>query len=140
MLPSTVATRPPWRPIARATSSIPPASPYLPGSAASRSWMATSAPSAASLSAIARPRPRPEPVTNAILPANGLSAISLHQSQRPQVDGASHHHVALVAHELRAADPTLPRRPMIRALNCRRTARNVVAGPSRDVLLLWRSG
>src|SRR4051812_15574904 len=113
MLPSTVATRPPWRPISRATSSRPLASPYFAGCPASRSWMATSAPSAASLSAIARPSPRPEPVTNAILPAKGLSVISLHESECTQVRGAAPHHLALVSDQLLAAGAALPRRPEV---------------------------
>src|SRR3954453_6630666 len=113
MLPVTVATRPPWRRSSPATSSRPLASPYLAGCAVSRSWMATSAPSAASLSAIARPSPRPEPVTNAILPSSGLSVISLHQSQRPHVRGALAHHVALVGDQLLAAHAPLPGRAVI---------------------------
>src|SRR3954451_5827464 len=75
--------------------------------------MATSAPSAASLSAIARPRPRPEPVTKAILPASGLSVISLHESERTHVRGATSQHVPLVQDQLLAADPALPRRAMV---------------------------
>src|SRR3954463_380791 len=78
--------------------------------------MATSAPSAASLSAIARPRPRPEPVTKAILPASGLSVISLHQSERTHVRGAASHHVPLVPNQLVAGDAALPRRPMVLVL------------------------
>src|SRR3954451_16746314 len=113
MLPSTEGPRPPWRAMSCATSSIPLASPYLAGCSASRSWMATSAPSAASLSAIARPRPRPEPVTKAILPANGLSVISLHESECTQVPGAASHHVPLVSDQLDAGDAAFPRRPMI---------------------------
>src|SRR3954453_20573562 len=113
MLPSTAATRPPWRPISRATSSRPPASPYFAGCPASRSWMAPSAPSAASLSAIARPSPRPEPVTNAILPAKGLSVISLHESHCAHVRGAAPHHLALVSDQLLAAGAALPRRPEV---------------------------
>src|SRR3954469_20147857 len=113
MLPVTVATRPPWRRSSPATSSRPLASPYLPGSAASRSWMATSAPSDASLSAIARPRPRPEPVTNAILPAKGLSVMSLHDAEGADVGRARPHHVPLVADQLLAAPAALPRRPVI---------------------------
>ena len=71
MLPSTVVTRVPCRAIESATSCRVSASPYLAGPASSRSWIATSAPSEASLSAIVRPRPRPEPVTKAILPVSG---------------------------------------------------------------------
>src|SRR4051794_1972625 len=75
--------------------------------------MARSAPSAASLSAIARPSPRPEPVTKAILPASGLSVISLHQSERTHVRGAASQHVPLVPDQLVAGDAALPRCPVI---------------------------
>src|SRR3954470_16609467 len=75
--------------------------------------MARSAPSAASLSAIARPSPRPEPGTKAILPASGLSVISLHQSERTHVRGAASQHVPLVPDQLVAGDAALPRRPVI---------------------------
>src|SRR3954463_11516101 len=75
--------------------------------------MARSAPSAASLSAIARPSPRPEPVTKAILPASGLSVISLHQSERTHVRGAASQHVPLVPDQLVAGEAALPRRLVI---------------------------
>src|SRR5919198_940325 len=75
--------------------------------------MARSAPSAASLSAIARPSPRPDPVTNAVLPANGLSFMSLHESERTHVRGAAPHHVQLVSAQLVAGHAGLPRRPVV---------------------------
>src|SRR6478735_5313476 len=113
IFPSTAVTRVPCRPTDAATWSRVSASPYFPGPAASRSWIATSAPSEASLSAIARPSPRPEPVTKAILPASGLSVISLHESERTQVRGAGSHHFALVPDQRVAGLAALPRRPEI---------------------------
>src|SRR3954464_10902584 len=75
--------------------------------------MATSAPSAASLSAIARPRPRPQPGPHALMPASGLSVISLHESERTHVRGAASQHVPLVPDQLVAGDAALPRRAMV---------------------------
>ena len=77
MLPVTAAVRTPCFSIAFATSPRSFASPYFAGAVQSRSWIATSAPSSASRSAMTRPSPRPDPVTNAIVP---LSSLAIEES------------------------------------------------------------
>src|SRR5271165_700375 len=72
ILPVTAATLPPCRAISLTTAPRSGASPYLAGAVHDMSWIATSAPSSASRSAITRPRPRPDPVTKAILPLSSL--------------------------------------------------------------------
>src|SRR5580704_2804680 len=72
ILPVTAASLPPCRASSFATAPRSGASPYLAGAVQAMSWMARSAPSSASRSAITRPRPRPDPVTKAILPLSSL--------------------------------------------------------------------
>src|ERR1700722_7038136 len=96
MFPLTAATLPPCRAIPFATASRSAASRYLAGPVQVRSWIATSAPSSASRSAITRPSPRPEPVTNAILPASSLvihqSPVLSAKANRVHVAGAAADH------------------------------------------------
>ena len=77
MLPVTATTFTPWPATSFATASMSANSPYLAGCARSRSWIATSAPSSASRSAMTRPRPRPDPVTKAVLPLSSPMVFSL---------------------------------------------------------------
>src|ERR1700729_327874 len=96
MFPPPRALFPPCRAIPFATASRSAASPYFAGPVQVRSWIATSAPSSASRSAITRPSPPPEPVTNAILPASSLvihqSPVLSAKANRVHVAGAAADH------------------------------------------------
>ena len=96
ILPVTAATLPPCRASSLATAPRSGASPYLAGAVQAMSWMARSAPSSASRSAITRPRPRPDPVTKAILPLSSLGMRLFPQfgvkTDRAHVGGAAPDH------------------------------------------------
>src|SRR6185437_8393990 len=138
ILPSTAQTLPPCRAICLATASRSAASPYLAGPVQEMSWIATFAPSEASLSAIARPSPRPDPVTNAVLPLSSpvklISCCSLQragsQAQRAHIGRAAADHRQFVIDE-RGVVACLPGRAVIRLLRQMVDARRRCASGQR---------